>query len=125
MLTEPEPLDQTVFHGRRPYVMGVASIETHKVFPTPIPQMVRGLQDEINEIKNQRLDNVKFVLNKGYFAKRGKNVSIKGGPHIGRKALLESGLDEGLHGSSLERLRTDDAFDQELIDIDRIGFGRP
>ena len=38
--------------------------------------MVRGLQDEINEIKNSRLDNVKFVLNKGYFAKRGKNVDL-------------------------------------------------
>jgi hypothetical protein len=37
---------------------------------------VKDLQEEINEIKNQRLDNVKFVLNKGYFAKRGKNVDL-------------------------------------------------
>ena len=76
MLTEPEPLENTVFHGHRPYVMGSCNIETHRPIATPIPQMVRGLQDEINEIKNSRLDNVKFVLNKGYFAKRGKNVDL-------------------------------------------------
>lgn len=76
MLTDPEPLDATVFHGKRPYVMGVASVETHKPIPSSIPVMVKGLQDEINEIKNSRLDNVKFVLNKGYFAKRGKNVDL-------------------------------------------------
>ena len=76
MLTDPEPLDATVFHGKRPYVMGVASVETHRPIPSSIPAMVRGLQDEINEIKNSRLDNVKFVLNKGYFAKRGKNVDL-------------------------------------------------
>ena len=76
MLTEPEPLEATVFHNKRPYVMGVANLETHRPIPTSIPQMVRGLQDEINEIKNSRLDNVKFVLNKGYFAKRGKNVDL-------------------------------------------------
>ena len=76
MLTDPEPLEATVFHGQRPYVFGVTSIETHKALPTPLPQKVRGLQDEINEIKNSRLDNVKFVLNKGFFAKRGKNVDL-------------------------------------------------
>ena len=76
MLTDPEPLDATVFHGKRPYVMGVATVETHRPIPSSIPQLVKGLQDEINEIKNSRLDNVKFVLNKGYFAKRGKNVDL-------------------------------------------------
>lgn len=76
MLTDPEPLESTVFHGQRPYVMGVAMIEAHKPIPTTVPQLVRGLQDELNEIKNSRLDNVKFVLNKGYFAKRGKNVDL-------------------------------------------------
>ena len=76
LLTDPEPLESTVFHGQRPYVMGVAMIESHKPIPSTMPQLVRGLQDEINEIKNSRLDNVKFVLNKGYFAKRGKNVDL-------------------------------------------------
>jgi hypothetical protein len=76
MLTDPEPLEMTVFHGRRPYVMGSMMIETHKPMAQPLPNLVKDLQEEINEIKNQRLDNVKFVLNKGYFAKRGKNVDL-------------------------------------------------
>jgi len=122
LLTDPEPLDQTVFHGLRPYVMGVTSIETHKPIPTPLPQMARGLQDEINEIKNSRLDNVKFVLNKGYFVKRGKNVDL---PALvrnvpGRLALMddpatdvvENQWQDVTQSSYLEEDRNNAAFDE-------------
>jgi len=76
LLTEPEPLADTVFHGKRPYVMGNAILETHRPFPSSIPELTRGLQEEANEVANQRLDNIKFVLNKRWFAKRGKNVDL-------------------------------------------------
>jgi hypothetical protein len=76
MLTEPEPLADVVFHGLRPYVMGVPILETHKPFPTSLPKLVSGLQEEANNIANQRMDNVSFVLNKRWFAKRGKNVDL-------------------------------------------------
>lgn len=76
LLTDPVPLDQVVFHGMRPYVLGVAILETHRAFPDSVPQLIDGLQREANEIANQRLDNVKFVLNKRYFVKRGRNVDI-------------------------------------------------
>lgn len=76
MLTEPEPLEEVVFHGVRPYVMGFANLETHTPLPSSVSELGKGLQDEANEIVNQRLDNVKFVLNKGYRVKRGKNVDI-------------------------------------------------
>jgi hypothetical protein len=76
MLTEAQPLRDSVWHGERPYVMGRAIIETHKPMPESIPNLVKGLQDEANEIANQRMDNVKFVLNKAYLVKRGKNVDI-------------------------------------------------
>lgn len=76
MLTEPELLEETVFHGKRPYVMGVSILETHKPMPTSVPKLTEGLQAELNEVTNQRLDNVKFVLNKRWFAKRGKNVDL-------------------------------------------------
>ena len=74
MLTDPEPLTNTVFHGNRPYVMGVSILETHKVFPVSLPKLTEGLQAETNEVTNQRLDNVKFVMNKRWIARRGKNV---------------------------------------------------
>jgi len=76
LLTDPEPLKNTVWHGKRPYVMGNAVIETHKPFPSSVPTLVKPLQDEANDVKNQRLDNVKFVLNKRWIAKRGKNVDL-------------------------------------------------
>ena len=40
--------------------------------------MSRGLQEEINEVANQRLDNVKFVLNKKFLVKRGKEADVSG-----------------------------------------------
>ncbi len=76
LLTDPEPLRNTVWHGKRPYVMGRAIIETHKVIPTSLPMLIKGLQEEANEVQNQRIDNVKFALNKGYLVKRGKNVDM-------------------------------------------------
>lgn len=78
MLSEPRRLDEVVFHGRRPYVLGTYLIETHKVFASGVPQISKGLQDEANEVVNQRIDNVKFALNKKWFAKRGKDVDVPG-----------------------------------------------
>jgi len=46
--------------------------------PAPITQLAKGLQDETNEIANQRIDNVKFVLNKKWFVKRGKEADVNG-----------------------------------------------
>ena len=78
LLTNPRRLKETVFHGKRPYVMGYCNMETHKVFPSSLPTLARGLSDETNEIANQRIDNIKFVLNKKYFVKRGKEADIAG-----------------------------------------------
>lgn len=74
LLTDPELLEKTVFHGRRPYVMGIAMIEAHKPLPTPVPALAKPLQDGINAIENQRNDNVLLVLNKRWKVQRGSNV---------------------------------------------------
>ena len=76
LLTRPERLSESVWHGQRPYVMGRAIIETHKPIPSSLPQLLKGLQEEANDVQNQRSDNVKFVLNKAYLVKRGKNVDL-------------------------------------------------
>jgi len=74
MLTDPEPLEANVWHGDRDYVVGTWNIETHKAIPASLPTLGRGLQEETNDIGNQRSDNVKLVLNKRWFAKRSANV---------------------------------------------------
>ncbi|MDB5975158.1 MAG: hypothetical protein JWR07_1918 [Nevskia sp.] len=78
MLTEARPLSESVFHGERPYVMGCCIIETHKIYPAGLPVLGKGLQDEANEVVNQRMDNVKLVLNKKWFVKRGRDADIGG-----------------------------------------------
>jgi hypothetical protein len=76
LLTDPEPLKKTVWHGHRPYILGTGMLETHKALATPLPILIKPLQEEANVVQNQRMDNVLFVLNKRYIAKRGKNVDL-------------------------------------------------
>jgi hypothetical protein len=78
LLTDPRPLRDVVLHARRPYVIGSCIIETHKSMPSGVPALARGLAEEVNEIANQRIDNVKFALNKKWFAKRGVEVDLAG-----------------------------------------------
>ncbi len=77
LLSSAKPLESEYAHGRRPFVIGNCVIETHKAYPAGPSAMGAQIQDEINEVTNQRLDNVKFVLNKRYFVKRNKQVDLR------------------------------------------------
>ena len=77
LLSDPVPLEEAYFHGMRPYVMGCAVLEAHRVWPSSVPELTKDIAAEINEVTNQRLDNVKFVLNKRYFAKRDARVDTR------------------------------------------------
>lgn len=77
ILSEPRPLEELYFHGERPYVMGCAIIETHKIYPGGYPELGKEVQKEINEVTNSRMDNVKLVMNKRYIVKRGAQVDLK------------------------------------------------
>ena len=77
LLSDPVPLSDEYAHGRRPFVVGNCVIETHKNYPAGASNLGANIQDEINEVTNQRLDNVKFVLNKRYFVKRNKQVDVR------------------------------------------------
>lgn len=74
LLSPPRPLKEVYHHGVRPYAIGYIDIEPHKNYPSGSPELAEGLQIQANDIANQRLDNVKLVLNKRYFAKRGRSV---------------------------------------------------
>ena len=77
LLSDPAPLKEVYFHGERPIVMGCCVIETHKPMPSGVITLGQELQKEANEIVNQRMDNVKLVLNKRYIAKRGAQVDLR------------------------------------------------
>ena len=63
-------------NGERPFVVGYSSIEAFKNYPSGDVEQVSGIQEEINTIANQRLDNVKLVLNKRYYVRRGSQVDL-------------------------------------------------
>src|SRR3990167_743907 len=77
LLTDPKPIDEVYFHGKRPYAMGYAVLETHMSFKSSMPVLTRPLQQETNDVANQRLDNVKFVLNKRWIVARGRQVDVQ------------------------------------------------
>lgn len=79
-LSDPKPLHEDYRHlgpGERPYVMGSALIETHKAYTSGLNELTFGLQEEANEIQNQRRDNVSLVMNKRYFARRTANIDYR------------------------------------------------
>lgn len=74
MLTEPEPLENNVWFGERPYVIGTCMLETHRPLPSSLATVTRPLSEESNDLDNQMSDNLKFILNKAWFVKRTANV---------------------------------------------------
>lgn len=80
LLSEPVLLREQykhLRHGERPYVMGYCMIEAHKSYPSGLNELTSSLQEEANDINNQRRDNVSLILNKRYFARRTANVDYK------------------------------------------------
>ena len=77
LLSEPIELQEAFLHGEIPVTVGFCVIETHKAVPSGLAQIGQQLQAEANEICNQRLDNVKFVLNKRWFVRRGANIDVE------------------------------------------------
>ena len=74
LLTEPAPLGDVYLHGEIPITYGVCAIETHRPVPKGLTGMSMPITREANEVANQRLDNVKLVLNKQYLIRSGANV---------------------------------------------------
>jgi hypothetical protein len=77
MLTDPVPLEEYLPLGRETYRVGFSTVEAHKNYPAGRTQLASSLQEELNDVVNQRMDNVKLVLNKRYFIRRQGNVNLK------------------------------------------------
>lgn len=86
------------FDGERPYVMGVAQLDTHRVFPQSPVETWQPLQLEINDIANLRLDTLKRSIAPLAVVKRGKNVDLAALQRRGQPdaMLLVDSLDDVL-----------------------------
>ena len=78
LLCAPVPLEARYHHGRRPFVIGTAMLESHNVMPESKAKVGAPLQHAINDVANARMDNVRLAMNKRKFVKRGANVDIGG-----------------------------------------------
>jgi hypothetical protein len=79
VLTMPEKLmdvEPWLRPGERPFTVGYSTVEAHRNYPAGDVEQSVPMQEEINMVANQRLDNVKLVLNKRYFVRRGSQVDL-------------------------------------------------
>jgi len=76
LLSEPVPLAEYNPLKREMYAIGISVIESHKAHPSSMLQLAAPLTEMNNDITNQRMDNVRLVLNKRYKIRRGADVDI-------------------------------------------------
>lgn len=76
MLRDPVLLEELYFTGERPYVIGSCALETHNTYVSSTPNLLSGLQEEINEVANQRLNNVKLALNKKFIVRTDAEIDL-------------------------------------------------
>ena len=77
LLSEPVPLLEEFPYGR-PYVIGFSNLETHKAFPAAPVELLSTIQQEANEIANQRIDNVKLAVNRQTIVRRSAKLDLAG-----------------------------------------------
>lgn len=77
MLSEPVPIEEVYGRRKRPYTMGQLAIEPHRLYTSGPVEMTKGLQEGINDVTNQRRDNVALVLNNRFLVKRGQMVDSR------------------------------------------------
>ncbi|WP_213287580.1 hypothetical protein [Bradyrhizobium sp. sGM-13] len=77
-LTDPMPVREVYPEqdGERPYVLGLGSLESHRIFPMSHVEAWQPLQQEINDLANLRLDQVKQNVSPITFVKRGRQVDL-------------------------------------------------
>lgn len=77
VLNDPKPLSEYSPLKKRPYTMGMAILETHKVYPSGLPELGKEVQKEINQVTNSRMDNVMLVMQKRHIVRRGSQTDLK------------------------------------------------
>lgn len=89
-LTDPTPVDEIypAHGGERPYTWGVASLEAHRLHPMAPAESWQPMQQEINDLANLRLDQVKLNVSPIAFVTRGRNVDLGALQRRGPNAVI-------------------------------------
>ena len=65
------------FHHKKPFAKWIDSSVPNEFYGIGSVEAIEPLQNELNTTRNQRIDNVSFVLNKMYKINRGANIDTK------------------------------------------------
>ena len=77
VLEPPAPIEfQMEELGTWPIAVGIIFAEPHEMMTRALPQRVKGLQTEINAIRNQRRDNVSLILNREKYVTPNAGVDL-------------------------------------------------
>jgi hypothetical protein len=117
MLSAPVLTEEEYPQGR-PVVIGFAIVEAHKAYPASVCSLTRDVQVEINDLANKRIDNINLMLNKRYFAARGKNIDLRS---LTRNSPASVTLMENPK-TDVEVIRTDDATASSYQEQDRLNL---
>ena len=115
MLSDPVPIEEIYFTGERPVVVGCCIIDSHNPMPDGTSRLGKNLQAELNENVNQRTDNVKLVMNKRWFVRRGSQVDVKS---ITRNVPGSVTMVNGKSGGRI----TDDVYGHEFNDVTQSSY---
>jgi hypothetical protein len=69
---EPNPY----WHCKKPFLMARICPVQNEIYGIGLMEMVESLQHELNDTRNQRMDNIKFCLNKMWIIARNADVTL-------------------------------------------------
>lgn len=76
LLSNPVLLEEYTALGREMYAIGFSVIEAHRSHPSGTIELAIPLTEMANDVTNQRMDNVRLVLNKRYKIRKDSNIDL-------------------------------------------------
>lgn len=119
LLSDPVLLQQRYHHGKRPYVIGYSSIETHKNYPGGPNRKAKDLVAEANELANTRIENLKLALNKRYLVGRNRQVDIRSlTRNVAGSATLVNDTEKDVKELEFKDVTASSYKEQEVLNLD-------
>lgn len=69
-------VDDNPFDGLLPFVMARYIPVQHELYGMGIPEICESLQEELNTVRNQRMDNVNLILNRMWLANKYADINF-------------------------------------------------
>lgn len=120
LLDEPKPIEQVYWTGDRPYVVGIAVVESHRNNPSGVARITRDVQAEINEVANGRMDNVKYALNPRHLVRRDRQVDLRAliSRNVPGSAVLVSDTETDVRTMEIPDVTASSYQEQDRLNLD-------